>query len=163
VTSPESLVYVALIVAVSSLASVVLTSWMTGRQRHADKEEDWARQDAVAAQAVEAAQLLVESNKQIAARSIETNCKLDLIHTLVNSSMTAALTAERDSMVRELAMMQEIVQLKGKDGPTPVAARAITLTEARIAELNVVLVDRLKAAEVVADQAKVAAAKVDAT
>jgi hypothetical protein len=108
--------------------------------------------DKVAAQAAIAAELLVKSNAVVAETAKVTNVKLDVIHTLVNSSMTAAMQAELDATIRELAMMHEIVELKEAAGkkPLPVAERAITLTEGRIAELEHQLADRrVSAAKVV--------------
>jgi len=114
--------------------------------------------DKVAAQAAIAAELLVKSNAVVAETAKITNVKLDVIHTLVNSSMTAAMQAELDATTRELAMMHEIVELKEAAGrkPLPVAERAITLTEGRIAELEHQLADRrVSAAKVVIQEKEV--------
>lgn len=75
-----------------------------------------------------------------------TNSKLDVIHKLVNSNMTAALQAERDATVRELAMMQEVIDLKRVAGhePSPEALEAIVATKSKISELETTLMDRLK-------------------
>jgi len=173
--NPET-VLVALVVSV--IAPSVL-AWLTGRQRQADKAQDWAREDAVAAQAAkaakllldrqeadarkreEAAALLLEANERVARTAETTNTKLDVIHTLVNSNMTAAMQSELDSTVRELAALKEIIALKAAAGdkPSPEALAAITYTEAKIGELTATLNDRQEAAAVVADQEAEGAAK----
>jgi len=72
------------------------------------------------------------------------NGKLDLIHTLVNSNMTAAMQAEYDATVRLLAMMKELVAVKEAVGhkPSAVATKAIADTEDRVQELRAALNDR---------------------
>jgi hypothetical protein len=73
------------------------------------------------------------------------NGKLNTIHTLVNSNMTASMQAELDATMRELAMMHEVIDLKRVAGhePTPGALDAITFTEGKIADLRARLDDRL--------------------
>lgn len=73
-----------------------------------------------------------------------TNSKLDVIHTLVNSNMTAAMQAELDATVRELALMREVIALKSEHGrdPSADALAAIESTTKKIAELRAVLADR---------------------
>jgi hypothetical protein len=74
--------------------------------------------------------------------------KLNTIHTLVNSNMTASMQAELDATVRELAMMHEVIDLKRINGhdPTPAALEAVAFTEGKIADLRARLNDRLVAA-----------------
>lgn len=81
---------------------------------------------------------------QDAANRIANN-KLDLIHSLVNSNMTAALQSELDATVRELAMMKEVIELKRAMGiePSPEVLSAITSTQTRINELLAVIRDRV--------------------
>jgi hypothetical protein len=175
-------VWVALIVAV---LGPILLSWLQNRarrqeklddavQRRAEKLEDYARQDkvaaearAVAAQAAEAARLLARRQDESAARvdevaiqaeeaarlllesNAEANGKLDTIHILVNSNMTAAMQAELDATQRELTMMREVIRLNKLAGTeaTTDAAAALKATELKIAELRANLADRLKATE----------------
>jgi len=145
-----STVLVALIVA----GGAAFSAWWNTRQRRRDKKEDWAREDAVAAQAAEAARLLLAENKKVAATAAVTNNKLDIIHTLVNSNMTAAMQAEYDATVREIAMMKEVIALNQAAGrePSPEAIGAIEATQTKINELQAALADRLKQAEVVEQQ-----------
>lgn len=75
-----------------------------------------------------------------------TNRKLDVIHALVNSNMTAHMQSELDATVRELAMMREVSRLHedaGRD-PTSETIQAIEMTEAKVSELRAVLDDRFK-------------------
>lgn len=72
------------------------------------------------------------------------NGKLDVIHILVNSNMTAAMQAEYDATFRELAMMREVMELKKNAGlePTLDVLTAINATQVKLAELAVALQDR---------------------
>ena len=169
--STTSAIFLGLIVAASSTISPLILSYLTARGRHNERLEDFARQDAVAAQAAEAARLL--SNRQDAAASKAadaakllvvntakvaetakiTNIKLDVIHTLVNSNMTAAMQAELDATTRELAMMGEVIELKRVAGrePNVQALAAIEATKSRISELTAALADRLKQSKEIAE------------
>ena len=153
---PSDLVIVAVVALFGTMFSPLILAWLTGRQRHADKLEDYARQDAVAAaankaakEAADAAALLIKTNQENSDKQLD---KLGVIHTLVNSGMTAAIQAELDATIRELALMHEIIDLKVTSGgkPLPVAERAVVLTEARVAELTAVLKDRKLATEAAA-------------
>ena len=135
------------------------------RLHREDRDAEWARQDEVAARAAqtadaiaaaqqgaadraaEAARLLLENNERVAQTQLETNGKLDVIHTLVNSSMTAAMQSEFDAVTRELAMMREVVELKRATGmePSTAALAAIDVTETKLSELADALDDRAKA------------------
>ncbi len=105
------------------------------------------RQDDAAAKAAEAAALLLRSNERVAESTKITNAKLDTIHTLVNSNMTAAMQAELDATVRERAVIIELVHLKKDIGQenTVEALAALKAAEEKIEELTAVLSDRLRA------------------
>jgi hypothetical protein len=132
-------------------------------QRHReDRQADWDRQDAVAAKAAKAAEdlsvsqkkiadqaavaarLLLANNERVATNQLETNGRLDVIHGLVNSTLSAAMQSEYDATKRELAMMREVMALKQSAGlsPTSETIAAITATETRLAELEQILIDR---------------------
>ncbi len=132
-------VWIALIVGVVSMASPLLLAMVTNINANKNKRIDWAREDAVAARAAKVAITLQDSNDK-------TNTKLDVIHTLVNSNMTAAMQAEHDATVRELAMMREVAALHQNAGQRPSVdtLAAIKSTEDKIAELQAALKDRLK-------------------
>lgn len=138
-----------------------------------EKAEDYARQDLVAArvaaaakQAADAAALLLKAQKDTIARTEEvarlaaetdkriTN-KLDQtieqgkkIHILVNSDMTAARTAERDSAVLLLIALK---RLSGSEA-NEAELEEINKVEKRIEELNQILADRLAAQHRVDDE-----------
>jgi hypothetical protein len=155
-------IFIALIAAIAAAAGTVLSplilSHMNNRARRAEKLEDWAREDRVAEKAAEAARLLLEANERVAKTARETNervaraaartdAKLNVIHTLVNSGLTAAIQAEYDATVRQLALMREVVELRRSSGrqstePSAEAVAAIEATAARVDELKVALVDR---------------------
>ncbi len=136
-------VLTALIVAIPTVLSstfVPLTyAWMTNRARQQEKREDFARQDVVAAR-------LLAANERVANDTKVTNTKLDTIHTLVNSNMTAAMQAELDATTRELAVIRELIAVKQGIGQSPSvdALAAERAAHDKIAELTVVLTDRKK-------------------
>jgi hypothetical protein len=76
--------------------------------------------------------------------------KLRVIHSLVNSNMTAHMQSELEATVRELAMMREVARLHSEAGrdPTEETRSAIDLTQARVAELRAVLGDRFAVQDV---------------
>ncbi len=105
-------------------------------------------QQEVAVQAAEAARLLLANNERVAEIQELTNGKLDVIHVLVNSNMTAAMQGEMDATIREVALMTELLQLKKAAGlaPTVEALAAIDAANAKIKDLRLSLADRLEAA-----------------
>jgi hypothetical protein len=117
----------------------LLMSWLTNRHRQFEKKQDWERQDKVAAKAEESARLLLESNERIARITEETaksqNGKLDQIHVLVNSAMTA-------EMEKGLASHKAILALLVRLAPEEVAQ--IDATKKLIAALETQLAERLK-------------------
>jgi cell division septation protein DedD len=115
--------------------STIFTPLLIARQ-------SFKRQDEVAAR-------LDHSDKEI-------NTKLDTIHTLVNSNMTAAMQSEFDATVRELAMMLEVIELKKSGGldPSVDAKAAVEITQLKIAELKAQLEDRYKSTELADQQAR---------
>lgn len=76
--------------------------------------------------------------------AVTVNRKLVVIHTLVNSNMTAHMQSELEATVRELAMMREVARLHEEAGrdPTEETRSAMDLTRERVAELRAVLGDR---------------------
>jgi hypothetical protein len=120
-------------------------------QRQAEEAEDARKQ------AAEAAELLVKAQQESIRRTNEvarvaeenaklTSGKLEEIHHLVNSSMTAAMMGELGAVGRELAMMREVLALHKAAGnkPSTEALAAITATEAKLAELQAAVADREK-------------------
>jgi hypothetical protein len=140
-------VLIALIVATASLTGPLLLARANARARRNEKQEDYARQDAVAAQAAEAARLLLAENKKVAETAAVTNDKLDVIHVLVNSNMTAAMQGQLVALKAQLVLMQKLAEQKVS---TEDEIGAIKAVQAQIAELEAALTDRLAATAVVA-------------
>jgi uncharacterized protein (DUF2342 family) len=90
---------------------------------------------------------MVDANKRAAESTQATNEKLDVIHALVNSNLTAVMQAELDATVRVLALLKEVAELRRAAGhePSREGLDAITATELRISELRSVLTDRQQA------------------
>lgn len=166
----SDVILVALIVGVTGVITPALLAFLAGRQRREDKREDWARQDAVAdqvadaarkaeevaAQAAGAADLLLAANERVAHTAAVTNEKLDVIHTLVNSNMTAAMQAELTAVEAQRAVLLEVITLKEDSGVSTVDPRAtVDVLESRISELRAVLADRLEQTRVANLQAVV--------
>lgn len=85
---------------------------------------------------------------KVAQRNTEDNGrKLDVIHSLVNSNMTAMMQQAIDATARELALMEEVVDLKSTQGRQPSAETqdAISATRERLEELRAAMADRKRA------------------
>jgi hypothetical protein len=132
-----ALVVAAVIVCAAAVALVLLVR-ATNRERREDRALDLKRQDAVAEQARETAALLLESNKRFAAVTRTTNSKLDSIHTLVNSNLTAAMLAELGATEAGLDLMRELTADRSARGiePSPEATARINATEKRVDDLR---------------------------
>lgn len=126
---------IALALIVSVIAPTIL-AWLTNRNRRAEKTEDWKRLDDVAARAAEAARLLAAEQKRVAEATKTASDKLDtivtttaVIHTLVNSSLTAAIE-------RQLFLAKRLLETDD------ITADEQAALKAEIAELGTVLSDR---------------------
>lgn len=160
----SDVLWTAIIIAVSTTGSPLLLSYFTNRRSHKDRVEDWARQDAVAQKAEDAATLLIESNRKMSAKTDETAAllladnkkvatatattieKLDVIHTLVNSNMTASMQSELIAVKAQLVLIREVMTLNNAAGHTPSVDTLATEKAAqdKITELAAALHDRLK-------------------
>jgi len=143
----SSALLIALLATVISPAILaIISNHLSSKQRRIEKELDWAREDAVAKKAEEAAALLVVSNERVAKTAKVTNDKLDQIHTLVNSNMTAAMKAELEATIGKLRLMRQIVARDKADNikVLPEALAAIRAVELKINELTATLNDRLQ-------------------
>ncbi|HEX3161136.1 MAG TPA: hypothetical protein VHQ92_01035 [Pseudolabrys sp.] len=80
----------------------------------------------------------------IAYLTAKANSKLNVIHVLVNSNMTAAMRDSLDSTVRERAALMELAQVRIDSGKVPhfETTAAITMADAKIAELAPALAER---------------------
>jgi hypothetical protein len=166
----SDIVWVALI---ASVVGPGLLAFLTNRSRRAEKKEDWIRQDAVAAEAKrqqdevankasEAAELLlaaqertIRATDQVAfvarQNASDTTIRLQelkegqtVIHTLVNSDMTAARQNERVATQALLMALRKVVRLDEDAGrQTSDEDKAIIeTTETKIKELDQILADR---------------------
>ena len=148
----SDIIIVALIVGVTGVITPALLAHLANRSRAQEKREDWARQDAVADRVAEAAEraagaarLLLAANERVAATAAETNTKLDAIHTLVNSNMTAAMQAELTAVEAQRVVLQEVVALKEANGvPADESRATIETLNNRVNELRAVLTDRVE-------------------
>jgi hypothetical protein len=151
-TASVVLLYGAIAAAFTAIAATVsplLLSRMTAKQLRASKLEDYARQDAVAAQAAEAARLLLAANDKVArvaeATAANVDAKLTVIHTLVNSTLTEAKAEQLRAVELHGLALREIVELHKAAGQTQAATRtqaAVDANEAQAAALRAELVDR---------------------
>jgi hypothetical protein len=96
-----------------------------------------ARAETVALQAAEAARLLVISNRAAAEAAANLGKKIDVVHTIVNSTLTQAMQDVFDSSQHELEIMLQI-------GSTNEARIAVLRT--RLLELRNTISERNKAA-----------------
>jgi len=97
---------------------------------------------AAAAQPVKvAADLLAVNTNERIIWIAKTNEKLDVLHTLANSSMTIAIQAELDAKRALMVFMQKEVD------PSPEAQAEMAITKAKIAELSAIMLERNKASE----------------
>lgn len=124
-----------LIVVAGVIFGPLFLAYLTGRQRRREKVEDWARQDAVAAEVKRAAE--------------EVNGKLAQIHELVNSTLTAQIEEARTALVQQAVLMREVVALNRAAGrePSQAALDAIDAIDAKVAELAAKLADRAKSTQ----------------
>lgn len=128
------------IAALGAVISPLLMSWLSNRHRREEKLEDYARQDEVARKAdvatgkvAEAARLLLESNARVAKRAEVTDGKLDQIHVLVNSTLSAAKVSELNAFIALLALMQD---------PASFDPDQIEPTQKKIVELKALVRER---------------------
>lgn len=131
-------VWVALIVGLST----AFTAYWNTRSRRMEKEQNWKREDEVAEKAAAVADTLIVSNERAARSAEQANGKLDVIHTLVNSNMTAAMEAQLVALQGQLVMMNRLAEI---EDPTVDEAAAIKAVVSQIAELTASLRDRLAA------------------
>lgn len=122
-----STVIVALIVAFGTTVGPLFLAHLTGRQRLKEKHEDWRRQDQVAA--------------RLLAANAKTDDKLDEIHVLVNSNLTAAMQSELNALRTQLVLVGKLVALTGEAADYPTTE----CIETRINELAAQLTDRYNA------------------
>lgn len=144
-----------IIVAWVQLKARRLDAQIEAENRRIEKEQDWKRQDDVAARAAEASRLMLssqaattvaqeETTRANAVTRQETSSQLSAIHTLVNSNLSTAFQAELNSTRRELIALREIMAIKTASGSPPDAdaLAIIEVAERRVIELEEILEER---------------------
>jgi hypothetical protein len=93
-------IWSAIIIAISSTVSPLVLSYFVNRAARKARLEDWARQDAVAARAAEAAHLLIASNKKIAETAADVAAESVAAHNLLieSNEKIAKQTAKLDDI-----------------------------------------------------------------
>jgi hypothetical protein len=87
-----------------------------------------------------------ENTKAITEGQRVTSAKLEVIHTLVNSTLTAALQSELDSTRREELLLRELMQMRSDAGHPVTDDQRATLgaTQRKIRELARAMDDRIR-------------------
>ena len=163
VSGTDPAVIVTLVISVAgvifaSITAPLILARRTERVHRADQLTEYQRQDQVAKLAAETSAALLAQQRDMAEAAAEraagTDQRLDVIHGLVNSSLSAAFESALDALVTSLAMMHEVIDLKREAGhePAPEAVIALRDTEARIAELRITLADREQQAQAIASR-----------
>jgi hypothetical protein len=145
-------VTIAIVVAIGTLATVssplVLAS-MTNRASRQSKQQDWDRQDEVAARALAATQEVAKSQAALLSAAAVTVQRLTaveeqghLIHHLVNSAYTASLEATRVALVGQ---RDALFRASGPTAPNNEDAEAIGRLDTQISALEETIADRLRA------------------
>lgn len=124
-------VLAATVAAVATVIGPVVLSITNSRSRTREKVEDWKRQDEVAAR-------LLSANNTVTR-------KLDVIHGLVNSSLTTAMRNELEASERVVVLMEEVMRLNKEANREPSNISIVTLhaMKVKIIELRANLSDRL--------------------
>ncbi len=153
-----SAVWVALIVAVASMSGPLLLARQLNRQALAKEGREKKERDAVAAKAEQAADLLRQDSKLLAERTDEvarlaaeaavaTASQLDgiktdvkVVHTLVNSDMTATMQALL------VSLRAQLVSAQGRLDPSSADHVVLTELPERIAELEAKIDNRTRQA-----------------
>lgn len=101
---------IALFSAIAVIGGPIYSARSLRREMRLDKAQDYARLDEVAKRAEEAAtrnaSLIAELNQTQAQTAEVIFGKMDVLHTLSNSTLTAAMQLSLDGMKRELILMQ---------------------------------------------------------
>jgi hypothetical protein len=157
------------VVAVLGIAGIIITGLVgpqvlarqAAKVRAAEKKEDWARQDEVAARVIAAAAAAEAKADAVAERLVENDTKVtgkldglaesqEIITTLVDGSYTRAMQSELDAKEALLVVLKREIARDKRDG-LPVDEDAVT----RVKELKASIVEARKALD-----ARLAAVKV---
>lgn len=137
----------------AATGSPILLAAITNRYNRRTKEQEWARQDLLAARAEKAAadQLAIqhaveEGVKAANAKLAEVAEVAKVTHALVNSDKTSAMKEKRDSMARLLLITRELAELHASLGHAPSADLLASMArdQANLEALDAAIVDRLE-------------------
>jgi hypothetical protein len=144
----SDIVQTAVVVGAFSILTILANGWIA----RATKEQEWERQDEVAAsleiarkESLEAQKALLVETKRGTEQAEANGEALQTIHTLVNSTLTSSMQAELASTRRE------VVLLEGADDG-PAVTNALVVARARIDELVLVLEERARQQAIVDHQ-----------
>ncbi len=130
--------WIAIVVAtttlITSMIAPIAVGYATYRIQRADRREDYARQDLVAQRARAVADSAAQVSEAARQATVVVSDKLDVVHSLVNSQLTAALMAEHDALVGQLS-------------PNAPTTEAVKIIKNRIDELAQILKSRTLKAE----------------
>jgi len=152
-----SIAAIGALVAMATTASPIILSVITATQRRKEKVEDYARQDGVAAQAREAARLLLAANervaRQTAAAATETQSQLKQIHTLVNSKLTEEMKRSLIALKAQIVLLRRVINLDFAANTETIEADRAMLSslERTVEELSSSLTERDAVTEAAAD------------
>lgn len=159
----------ALVAAMGPIISIIFTSRMRSKElevqskiRRDEKEQDYerqdavaeaaknaaermiARQDAVAAQAAKAAKLLLDAQAETTQQNVETQGKLNQIHTLVNSNLTKEMEDRLVALKGQVYLTKEIIRLNRSNHIEPNSETQASLhnLEATVSNLETALKER---------------------
>ncbi len=127
---------------VVALVPIVLR-YLDMRERKDKEIRDYKRQDVVAVKAAEVAHSLRVDGDKREQKLDELKSGQRDIHILVNSNLTAAKRAELVAIESKLALLRELLALRGTNS-NPETSADIEATTARVKELSAELIDRLE-------------------
>jgi len=114
------IVVAAVLVSISYVVTAYVIASMSNAQRRREVADEAAHRERLADLASQQTNLLITTNETISTRTATDAAviegKLDVIHGLVNSGLTAAKQSELEAITRELASMRELVDLRRAAG-----------------------------------------------
>jgi hypothetical protein len=150
ITPVFNTILISILAAVSGVISPLLMAWLTNRNAARMKVADYKRQDAVAEQLRirqdEIARKADEASGAALRLAQVQGAKIDQIHTLVNSNLSAAMQDQFDARSATLAL------LKAVSNPSNEVLGQIDANKAKIAELSKELADRKAQTQTAAKQ-----------
>jgi hypothetical protein len=139
---------VSIVASVGAVCGPIVMAWLVNRNARLMKAADYERQDEVAAR-LNARQDEIAALAAMATRAQEQaakmqSAKLEQIHSLVNSNLTAAMQDQLDTRQANLVLLTQALETRTRDGLPidPQAAETLAATKVKIAELSAQLADR---------------------